>query len=162
MGWKVFSTSATVTKQARLQRVLGLKGLWAIKEKNCHIYTGAGTNLHLVTVTFSMCVSETENSPPVHLSSTPGNHPPSGMQTDTVIFCLNIIFKPSLDSQWGGNICLISHLRDFLYSSDYNLWNDGNSTFLLVSQQVADGKCFCDMTTFYIMWETSLFIHQIQ
>lgn len=162
MGRKMFSTSATVTKQVWSQKLLGLKGLWAIKEKNCHIYTGAGKNLHLVTVTFSMCVSETENSPPVHLSSTPGNHPPSGMQTDTVIFCLNIIFKPLLDSQRGGNIRLISHLHDFLYSSDYNLWNDGNSTFLLVSQQVGEGKCVCGMTTIFIMWETGLFIHQIK
>ncbi len=71
-------------------------------KKDVVIFTSAKEKLHLASTSVLLCARATEDFPPVHLSVAPDtwlyhscyHHQASGMQTDTVIHCLNIILTP--------------------------------------------------------------------
>ncbi len=141
---KALNVSNSDTPSLVVVSVLGSGGLWVVKWVGgmsfLHWQKKASSGFNLTIFIFCFWILSTCPS----LSSPPDpllyhcccHHKASGMQTDTHPL-LKYYFTPPLNSQQCGKICLILHLHDF---SVCNLWNDGNSTFLFLSQQLAKRK----------------------
>lgn len=97
MGWKM-----PVTQPARLR--WGLRGLWAVKmgeggkkKKDvviCFTSAKEKNSMWLKPLWLYMCVIQTTLHPSTWLHHYCYHHQASGMQTDTVSRCLNIILNP--------------------------------------------------------------------